>query len=260
MKRALIFVALLLLGAFIFADEANLRENRYLHESLRLSNLARIAFADGDYEASATYAEEAIRYANYSDEYVFSRLKMMEADNAVAAARERLDYAASFSAAASVPEFARAQAAYNDARTYQLAESWDNAIEASNRAIAAIAGINFTAVAASTASAAAATAATPPASIAQPGAVPGAGQAAFPAQYTVRTWETVRDCLWNIAGYPWVYNDSSRWTVLYEANRSRLQEPDNADLIEPGFVLNIPSLSGEVRQGMWTPGVVYPSF
>jgi len=78
----------------------------------------------------------------YSDDYVLMRLKMMEADRAIDAARQRLDYAASFNAASLFPsEYNRAQTAYGDARAYRLAENWDNAIDAANRVLAALTGL-----------------------------------------------------------------------------------------------------------------------
>ena len=81
--------------------------------------------------------------------------------------------------------------------------------------------------------------------------------APLPSQYTVRTWAVERDCLWTIAGYPWVFNDPRRWPELYEANRSRMPQPNNPDLIYPGFIINIPSNRGEYRQGMWDPNADY---
>ena len=240
MKRGIILLVSLLLvtqAVFVFSQATvptSLRDNQFLYESLRLNNLARLAFDVGDFEASTAYAEEAILYAAFSDEYVLMRLKMMETDNAIAAARERLNYATSLNASSLFPtEYNRAQTAYSDAQAYRVAESWDNAIAAANRVLAALAGIEVTNVA--------------------------VGQV-LPSQYTVRSWELFRDCLWNIAGRPWVYNDPYKWPLLFEANRSRMPDSNNANLINPGMVLEIPSIGGEVRQGMWAPGVNYPSF
>ncbi|MCL2215008.1 MAG: hypothetical protein FWC06_07350 [Treponema sp.] len=91
----------------------------------------------------------------------------------------------------------------------------------------------------------------------QIGVTAAARPAPLPSQYTVRTWAVERDSLWTIAGYPWVFNDPYRWPELYEANRSRMPQPDNPDLIRPGFIINIPSNRGELRQGMWDPNVDY---
>ena len=74
----------------------------------------------------------------------------------------------------------------------------------------------------------------------------------LPAQYLVRSWELTGDCLWFIAGQPWVYDDPTLWRHLYEANKNRMPQPDNPDLILIGMVLDIPSISGEIREGLWT--------
>jgi nucleoid-associated protein YgaU len=79
----------------------------------------------------------------------------------------------------------------------------------------------------------------------------------LPATYTVREWDAHGDCFWNIAGQPWAYNDPYRWRVLYEANRAKLPDPNNPNLVEPGTVLDIPSIKGETRQGEWVSGRTY---
>ena len=66
-----------------------------------------------------------------------------------------------------------------------------------------------------------------------------------------------RDCFWRIAGYPFVYNDPWKWKTLYEANKSILEDPNNADLIQPGQVFTIPSLQGEERDGEYDPEKSY---
>jgi hypothetical protein len=79
----------------------------------------------------------------------------------------------------------------------------------------------------------------------------------LPAKYVVRPWDTFGDCFWNIAARSWVYGDGHFWTVLYRANKANLPDPNNPDWIEPGMVLNIPSIHGEKREGMWDSGVPY---
>jgi len=80
---------------------------------------------------------------------------------------------------------------------------------------------------------------------------------ALPAAYTVRPWDVSKDCFWNIAGFPWAYGNPRQWTVLYNANKSKLPDPNNPNVIEPGTVLDIPSIKGEVRQGAWESGKTY---
>jgi nucleoid-associated protein YgaU len=200
-----------------------IRNNQYYLESLRLSELAQDSYDYGDYDASTNYAEEAIRYAQLSDEYVALQLKIKETNDAIAAAKQRIDWASSSGAAKQYPaEYGEAEGYYNASLSFRSAEEWDSAIDSANKVIELLAYIQG----------------------------PGG---ALPAQYTVRTWESFRDCLWNIAGRSWAYGDPFKWKILYDANKSKLPQPDNADLIEPGMVLDIPSIKGETRQGMWRP-------
>ncbi|MDR1910115.1 MAG: LysM peptidoglycan-binding domain-containing protein [Spirochaetaceae bacterium] len=207
-------------------------DNDYYLQSLRYTGLARYSYETGDYDASTAYAEEAMRYARLSDGYV--------ADQALLAARNRIYWASS--AAVNAParyprQFGEAEAALADARERRDQEDFSGTVAAANRVYAALEGIS----------------AVRPA---EQG--PDRSPAALPATYTVRDWASSRDCLWNIAGRPWAYGDSRKWRLLYDANRSRLPEPDNPNLIEPGMVLEIPSVQGETRRGLWSPGTVYP--
>jgi nucleoid-associated protein YgaU len=83
------------------------------------------------------------------------------------------------------------------------------------------------------------------------------GPSPLPASYTVRAWGVSQDCFWNIAGRPWVYGNPRQWRVLYNANKAKLPDPNNPNVIEPGTVLDIPSLKGEVRQGDWDANKSY---
>jgi nucleoid-associated protein YgaU len=80
----------------------------------------------------------------------------------------------------------------------------------------------------------------------------------LPGQYTVRPWAVSKDCFWNIAGRSWVYGDPYKWRLLYNANKAKLPDPNNPNLIEPGIVLDIPSLQGETREGPWDANKTYP--
>ncbi|MCL2318789.1 MAG: LysM peptidoglycan-binding domain-containing protein [Treponema sp.] len=212
---------------------ASIRNNKYFVESVRLTLLAQQAYDDGDYDASAQYSEDAIRYAHLSDEYVQLQLKIRQTDDAIAAAKSRLDYAASVNAAARYPvEYSQAQTAFTEARTLRAAQSWDDAIAAANRVLVALANVSSEQKVAE-------------------GPIP------LPAQYTVRPWSTSKDCLWNIAGRPYVYNDPKKWKVLYDANKAKMPQPNNPDLIHPGMIMDIPSIKGETRQGMWDAGKTY---
>jgi nucleoid-associated protein YgaU len=51
--------------------------------------------------------------------------------------------------------------------------------------------------------------------------------------YTVKKGET----LWDIAGRPEVYGNSSKWKVIFNANKDKIKKPS---LIKPGMKLKIP--------------------
>ncbi len=57
------------------------------------------------------------------------------------------------------------------------------------------------------------------------------------SSYTVGTWAETRDCLWNIAAKPAIYNDPFKWPRIWQANRPLIKNPD---IIQPGWVLIIP--------------------
>jgi nucleoid-associated protein YgaU len=82
-------------------------------------------------------------------------------------------------------------------------------------------------------------------------------QTPLPAKYVVRAWEVSRDCFWNIAGRSWVYGNPYRWPILYRANKEKLPDPNNPDIVEPGTVIDIPSLNGEKRSGFWDSSKAY---
>jgi LysM repeat protein len=62
---------------------------------------------------------------------------------------------------------------------------------------------------------------------------PAKKDVALRTQYIVKKG----DCLWWTAKYKDVYNDSLMWSIIYEANKDKIKNPD---LIYPGQKLNIP--------------------
>lgn len=244
----------------------SIRNNQYYRESLRLTNLAKLAYNEGDYDTSSNYAAEAVRYAQLSDEYVALRLKMKEANDAIAAAKTRLDWASSVNAARRYPrEFGEATNYYNASLNLRKAEDWDGAIEAAYRVIGALAYVKEEEVIVEQpvepvveSPVIEPPVVEPPLVIQEP-APQEPEPVLLPSQYTVRPWSTFRDCLWNIAGRPWIYGDPTQWRLLYNANKSKMPNPNNPDLIEPGMVLDIPSIRGEERKGLWDAEKTYPS-
>ena len=82
----------------------------------------------------------------------------------------------------------------------------------------------------------------------------------LPAFYIVQERSSLTDCLWRIAEMPYIYGDPFKWPALYRANKAALPDPNNPDLILPGTKLAIPSIQGELREGLWKSGLKYPTF
>lgn len=55
--------------------------------------------------------------------------------------------------------------------------------------------------------------------------------------YTVGTWARDRDCLWNIAKKPKIYDNAFLWPKIWQGNRDQIKNPD---LIYRGQKLKIP--------------------
>ena len=195
--------------------ENDLLHNPYLLENARFIALAEEAYAEDRYADAINYAEEAIKNARLSDEFVALQMKIRETNEAIGAARTRLDrtkiiqelYAETYE---------KAETAFAEALDARSREDWDKACEAALLVVAILADLP-----------------TP-----------------LPAQYLVKTWKSARDCLWNIAGKPEIYGDPNQWRVIYNANRSKFPRANEPNLITPGMILDIPSIKGELRIGI----------
>ncbi|MDR3341797.1 MAG: LysM peptidoglycan-binding domain-containing protein [Treponema sp.] len=234
-----------------------IRNNTYFIESVRLTNLAQESLEDGDYDESTRYAAEAIRYARLSDEYVALQLKIKEADDVMATAKARLDWAASIDAVWRYPtEYKQAQTSFDTATIARSAENWDRTIEAARRVMTVLASLQE-----------APPTPPPPSPVVLEEVVPAAPPPSrpvvedtapvLPARYRVRPWNVSKDCFWNIAGRNWAYSDPTKWKLLYNANKLKLPQPNNPNMLPPGTILDIPSIQGEVRQGIWDATLTY---
>ncbi|MDR2795471.1 MAG: LysM peptidoglycan-binding domain-containing protein [Spirochaetaceae bacterium] len=212
----------------------SLRRNKYFLESLRLKNLANLAIVDGEYEQSEEYSAEAVRNAELSDQYIAEQLKRQRALKAVSEARSHIAWAKTVEAPKFYPtEYERASDYFDAAITAQTAEDWDGALENSLLVAEALAGV-----------------AAPPGEDFNIDDMPK-----NPAKYTVRPWDKFGDCFWNIAY--WFYHDYYKWPIIYEANKDKLPDRNNPDLVEVGTIIDIPPIDSEARIGMWDSGRLY---
>lgn len=63
--------------------------------------------------------------------------------------------------------------------------------------------------------------------------------------YTVGTWARDRDCLWNIAKKPAIYDNPFLWPKIWAGNRDQIRNPD---IIHPGQVLKVPQKAELTRE------------
>ena len=230
-KRTFVALALILLfstGIVLHAAEGDIQErgyvnlllnNPYLLENARLLALAEAAYAEGKYDDAIRFATEAILYAERSDAYVSSQALSKEANDIITQAEARLAWARNIGAPRRFAEiYGSAEAAYAEALDARSREDWSQAKTSALRVLALLETLP--------------------------------GERVLPAQYRVKTWVRWKDCLWNIAAKPEIYGNPWMWRHIYNANRDKLPQPNNPDLIHPGMVLTIPSIRGEVRAGI----------
>lgn len=63
--------------------------------------------------------------------------------------------------------------------------------------------------------------------------------------YTVGTWAKDRDCLWNIAKKPKIYDNAFLWPKIWQGNKDKIKNPD---IIKKGQVLSIPPKADLTKQ------------
>lgn len=229
MKRFIITI--LFLSIFITTGfSLSYDNNQYQRESRRYSEMAKNAFDEGSYELSIEYSKKAEEYAAKSYEYIQLMLARKEAEDEMNRARTRYSWAKQNNAETKYPKaFADASEALNAGGQAFDNEEYDVAVVCAKKVLDALLVVK-------------------------------ADESEFtslPSQYTIRTFRGEKDCLWNIAKNPAVYNDPFKWDILYEANKNKLPDPNNPNWVEPGIVLDIPSLKGESRSGMYDPTAVY---
>jgi nucleoid-associated protein YgaU len=82
----------------------------------------------------------------------------------------------------------------------------------------------------------------------------------LPQYYVVKPWAETKDCYWNISGRPYVYNNPTLWENLYQANKDQMKDPSDPDLIYPGMKMEIPSITGEYREGVYDSKKSYDAY
>ena len=187
------------------------------------------AQAAGDYDRALELANEAKLYSEKAYAWAEVQASKYTANRWKRNAERRIEYIRTKGGDKTHPEiFADGLAAYALSAAAFDAEEYDDCIAYAQNALGILAGIP------------------------DPTGVMTAEEV-LPKYYVVRLIPEARDCLWRIAEYPFIYNDSSQGGVIYRANRDKFTYPDNPDLIFPGQVFLIPSIAGETREGVFNP-------
>jgi nucleoid-associated protein YgaU len=200
-----------------------LKENQYYREAQELQRRAQQALDEGNYDRAVELSREANQQAQKAREYAEQQVLMYRANSWKNRAKKRIDYVQTIDAPERYPDlFNKAQQTYERAVSLFEEKEYQDSIHASQEAINTLVDV-------------------------QP------REDVKPKYYTVRLIPERRDCFWRIAEYDFVYGDPWKWKRLYRANKEKLPDPENPDWIEPGIVLEIPSLPGETRSGMYEP-------
>ena len=228
MKKIFIFfVIFAVMGVALYSQ--SLENNEFYKQSVEYANMSQKAIDDGDYALAQEYALESQKYAALSKQYIEDMLLAYRARSSYVAAKARMDLANRINLKNNDPElYAEASEYFVSATGKYNAQDFANSLPDSRMVVELLKNID-------------------PAFV--PRQDPVVSQSNLAAFYSVKLNTNLRDCLWRIAGLSYVYGDPYQWTRLYEANKDKFPERDNPDLIEPGMILSIPSIKGEVRSG-----------
>ena len=228
MKKFLITILCLLNFVALFA--LSYEDNEYQRKSEAYTQLSVKALDEGDYDASIEYSRLAEEYANLSADFIQKMLARIEAEQNMNKARTRYEWAKNNKAQVRYPDL------FNEATKSLEAggiafnnEDYDVATACAKKVLDVLSSVEG-----------------------DEGTL-----ARWPATYKVRTWRGERDCFWTIAALDGVYGDGFMWKKLYEANKDKLPDPSNPDLVEPDTILVIPPLYGEDRGGLYDHDKIY---
>ncbi|MGI5070955.1 hypothetical protein HRO26_07410 [Treponema pectinovorum] len=227
MKKLILIVISIVSASVLFA--VSYKNNTYQKLANEYTKKAQVALDAGDYMLAEDYANKAAENAALSEAYIKKMLLKSDADSSMKAASKRLDYAKSINADRNFPmAFSAAQKSYASAEDAYKSEDFTTAVAYANQVLTALADIKEI---------------TP-----------------LPKFYIVRPWAETKDCYWNISGRSYVYNNPLLWENLYQANKSNMPKQDDPNLILPGMKMEIPSLTGEYREGVYSPAKKYDGY
>lgn len=244
MKKFSLIVLVMLIPFVALA--ASYGDNQYQKLAEAYTVRAQDAFDSGEYDLAVEYTIKAEENAELSRRYVEMMLLRSEADTQIRVARNRLVWARSIKADENFPEmYNESMSLVEQAQVAFSGEKYEEAKKLALQSMDALAGLQEM---------------DDERKRLEEEALAKAKKGVYPEYYIIHDWNKTKDCFWNIAAKPFVYNDPYKWEVLYEANRGVLDNASNPDIIQPEIKIRIPSLAGEVREGTYDPEQEYNVF
>ena len=264
-RRIALVAVLLVVSAALFAqsllDDPGYRA--LIDQVNDLKAQAQAAIDDGRYAAAVELSQQAEAKAREAEEYAEQRVLAYRANGWVNRARERMAIVKTWDVENRYPaEYALATGHLEDAEAFFAARQWSQTINAARLMMSALENVGRPPLVVTQPEREPEPAPQPqpepepepqPEPAPQPEPVVVETEPVLPRYYVVRLIPERRDCFWRIAEYEFVYGDPWKWPILYQANKSRIPDPDNPDWIEPGMIIEIPSIAGERRAGTWDP-------
>ena len=227
MKKLITLIITALVASLVFA--VSYTDNTYQKLAQEYTAKAQKALDAGEYDLAEDYATKAQENAALSDAYVKKMTEKADAVKNIALAKNRIEYVKSIRGDTNFPlAFQSAQNFFTQANDAYGKEDYVGASAAAQQVLTVLVAVKEI---------------TP-----------------LPKFYIVRPWAETKDCFWNISGRPYVYNNPLLWENLYQANKDELPQPNNPNLILPGMKMEIPSLTGEYRDGVYSPDTDYDAY
>lgn len=229
MKKKLVAYTLIVLTSVCALFAVSYKNNTYQKLAEEYTVKAVRAMDAGEYALAEEYAALAEENAALSEAFIRHMLAQSEAEQKIALAKNRLEYVKSIHGDVNFPiAYKAAEGYFNQATEAYDKEEYELAVARAQLVLDSLAEVYEI---------------TP-----------------LPKYYIVRPWAETKDCFWNISGRTYVYNNPFLWENLYEANKDKLPEPDNPNLILPGMKMEIPSITGEYRDGVYSPNTKYETY
>lgn len=226
-KLVLVLVVLLVAIGFVFG--ASYSNNEYQKKARELTALAQEAFDEGNYDKAIELTAQAEENAEKSQAYIQMMIAKADAEKQMTIAKNQQAWALRVRGDVNYPmAYSAGTKSLENGQTAFDKEDFVGASAYAIEAIQAFASIEEV---------------TP-----------------LPQFYIVRPWAENKDCYWNISGRSYVYNNPTLWENLYQANKTKMKDPANPDLIYPGMKVEIPSITGEYREGTYSPKAEYKTF